>query len=80
MLSAQQVVDRYFLDTRCMLIEIAAMLDRYDRASAGEGEGVPPPGLDKIREALRLLADPRGGPDRAERVLRLFSDTAGLDD
>ena len=32
MLKPSQVLDNYYLDTRCMLIEIAATLDRYDRA------------------------------------------------
>ena len=32
MLTADKVLDHYYLDTRCMLIEIAALLDRYDRA------------------------------------------------
>ena len=38
MLTAEKVLDNYYLDTRCMLIEIAALLDRFDRAAtAGPG-------------------------------------------
>ena len=32
MLTAGEVVDTYYLDVRCMLLEIAATLDRLDRA------------------------------------------------
>jgi hypothetical protein len=75
MLTAQQVVDRYFLDTRCMLIEIAATLDRYDRAAEAE-EAVPacPPRLQRVYDGLALLADQTGSANRAERLLQLFSD------
>ena len=76
MLSTDQVMDRYFLDTRCMLIEIGAMLDRLDRAA--EDKGAEPPGyqarLEKIHEALSLLARQDTTADRSERLLRLFSD------
>ena len=32
MLKPQEVLDRYYLETRCMLLETAAVLDRYDAA------------------------------------------------
>jgi hypothetical protein len=71
-----QVLDTYFLENRCMLIEIAATLDRYDRAV--DRHGAPAAGdearLDKMFESLRILAEARGRPDRAERLLTLFSD------
>jgi hypothetical protein len=74
MLNAEQVLDEYFLDARCMLIEIAATLDRYD--AAGEREGTPPasPRLDQIYQSLGILADRQSGSNRAEQLLTLFSD------
>lgn len=75
MLTAQQVIDRYFLETRCQLLEIAATLDRHDAARQGDGKsGARDPRWDKIYQSLDILADRRATPDRAERLLRLFSD------
>ena len=74
MLTAEQVLDKYFLDARCMLLEIAATLDRYDRADEGQGNGSADPRLEKLYESLAILADRKSTPDRAERLLTLFSD------
>jgi hypothetical protein len=62
-----QVLDLYFMDARCKLIELAAFLDRVDRAS-GEADFR----LQAFRDAMRHLAD--GQPGRAESVLRALSD------
>lgn len=32
MLNQTMVLDRYYLESRCNILELAAMLDRYDRA------------------------------------------------
>ena len=75
MLTAEQVLDRYYLDTRCMLLEIAATLDRYDRA--GGREAADPAGRDvAIYRGLDILADRSARPDRAERLLTMLSDPA----
>ena len=76
MLTAEEVLDEYFLDTRCMLLEIAATLDRYDSACkrAGAAPGGADLRLDKLRQALSILVDQSAGPDRAEQLLNLFSD------
>lgn len=74
MLTPAKVLDNYYLDTRCMLIEIAAMLDRHDRALQIAGEGGDDDRLDQIYQALTLLADREASPDRSERLLNLFSD------
>lgn len=66
-LTRQQVLDQYFMDARCKLIELAAFLDRVDR-----GGGNADFRLDAFRAALKHLAD--GEPRRAEAVLRTFSD------
>lgn len=85
MLTAHQVLDLEYLNARCMLIEVAAVLDRYDRAAA-DAEGLPSAGqsngrandddrLEQLYDALTLLAR-RGeaGPNRSEQLLDLFSD------
>ena len=72
MLSAQDVLDEYFLDNRCMLIEVAAMLDRYD--AAGGDQADDDPRLVKLRQAIDILADRSAGADRSRQLLRLFSD------
>lgn len=76
MLPAEKVLDLYFLDARCMLIEIAALLDRYDRAVQDQPGEVPASTdrLDCIYQALTLLADRECTHDRSARLLNLFSD------
>lgn len=66
-MTRQQVLDLYFLEARCQLIDIAAFLDRVDR---GDGEGDYR--LTAFRAALQRLADP--APQRAQQVLEAFSD------
>lgn len=75
MLAPGEVLGTYFLETRCQLIEIAAMLDRLDRAAAaGSGDRLADVRLAKIYQSLALLAEPETTPDRAERLLNLFTD------
>lgn len=69
-LSAKAALDRYYLETRCKLIEIAANLDRIDRGG-GADEVRDNPRMVAIRSALAVLAD--GRPDRAERCQMVFS-------
>ena len=69
------VVERYFLEHRAKLVDIAAFLDRVDRARADAGSEAEDFRLAAFREALRLLDD--GQPHRARRVLDLFSDPTG---
>ena len=78
MLNAGEVLGSYFLDIRCQLLEIGAMLDRLDRAPAGAVPVDPlaDQRLAKIYRSLQLLAERETTPDRAERMLNLFSDPA----
>jgi hypothetical protein len=63
-------VDRYYLEHRAKLIDIAAFLDRVDRADPnGEGEDFR---MAAFREALQILSS--GEPARARRVLERLSD------
>lgn len=78
MLSALEVLDRYYLEARCLLLELGATLDRLDAARDRDGlDAVESDGrLEKIFASLTILADREAPPDRAERMLRLFSDPA----
>jgi hypothetical protein len=66
-MTRQQLLDLYFLDARARLIDLAAFLDRLDRAS-GEADFR----LSAFTEALEQLRC--GGPRRAEQVLLKLSD------
>lgn len=66
-MTRQQVLDLYFMDARCKLIEVAAFLDRVDRAG-GEADFR----LAAFREALRELGGAE--PERARKVLVSLSD------
>jgi hypothetical protein len=66
-MTRQQVLDLYFMEARCKLIDLAAFLDRVDRAS-GDADFR----LRAFREALNELGG--DAPGRAERVLKSLSD------
>ena len=69
-MTRQQVLDLYFMENRAKLIDIAAFLDRLERAS-GEGDFR----LDAFRQALTRLSGPSGlEADRARQVLLALSD------
>ena len=67
---ATEVFDHDFLEARCKILEIAATLDRIDRAPARHGEH-PDARLGQFRQALEALVEP--GPGRAETIQRIFS-------
>ena len=66
-MTRQQILDLYFMDARSKLIDIAAFLDRVDRA-----EGEPDFRLTEFRKALGELDG--GEPVRAKAVLMALSD------
>ena len=66
-----QVLNRDFLETRGKVLELAAALDRLDRAPNKAGEH-PDRRLAQLRQAIEALLEP--GPGRAETVQLLFSD------
>ncbi len=67
-LDATEVLNREFPEIRARLLQLAAALDRMDRA-AGSPEADPR--RQKIREALAILLE--SSSDRAERMQLLFS-------
>ncbi|MEM9015648.1 MAG: hypothetical protein AAGC68_01445 [Verrucomicrobiota bacterium] len=76
MLTSTEILDRYYLEARRDLLEIAALLDRYDvaveREESFSGEEAK---LSILRRALTLLSDPdspRG--ERTTVLLELFAE------
>ena len=69
-MTREQVVNRYFLEMRCKVLEVAASLDRVDRAELSEG-GAVEPRLEQLRRAVRVLLEE--SPGRAEKVQQIFS-------
>ena len=78
MLTPKQTLDEYGLEVRCKLLEIAAILDRYDRACARDPDAAvgDDPRLARFRRSLDILSDVDATPDRAERVALVFSGPA----
>ena len=66
-MTRQQILDLYFMDARAKLIDLAAFLDRVDRA-----EGEADFRLTAFRKALKELE--RKEPQRAKQVLLSLSD------
>jgi hypothetical protein len=66
-MTRQQLLDLYFMDARSKLIDLAAFLDRLDRA-----EGDADFRLDAFRKALEELNGT--DPSRAREVLMSLSD------
>jgi len=67
-LTAAELLDREFLETRCKLLEVAAALDRLDRAEGSVGDDAR---RQKIQRALGILASDQD--NRAEQLQLLFS-------
>ncbi len=67
-MNALQVLDREFLEVRAKILEIAASLDRMDRA---DGDVSMDPNRQLLVRGIDLLLSNQ--PDRAERFQRLFS-------
>ena len=70
-MTRQQVLDLYFLDARHKLIEIAAFLDRVERAGGRDDFR-----MKAFRSALGKLSGKPG--EKARRVLLAFSDPTAV--
>ena len=66
-MTRQQVLDLYFMDARSKLIDLAAFIDRCDRAQ-GEDDFR----MKSLRQATALLHQDK--PGKAKAVLLAFSD------
>ncbi|ADB18444.1 conserved hypothetical protein [Pirellula staleyi DSM 6068] len=67
-LTAAEVLQREFLETRAKILELAAAFDRLDRSS---GSVESDQRIARIREALKVLTEVKAG--RAEQVQLVFS-------
>ncbi|HEY3058351.1 MAG TPA: hypothetical protein VGL99_05190 [Chloroflexota bacterium] len=70
-LSQQQLIDEYFIEHRTKVLDIAAFLDRFDRATARDAEDDFR--IKAFRNALAALLDTEG-PTRMHAVQMLLSD------
>ncbi|HLJ11115.1 MAG TPA: hypothetical protein VKU82_07995 [Planctomycetaceae bacterium] len=70
-LAANAVLDRVYLEIRCKLLDVAACLDRVERAEGGD-RVQSDPRLMQIKQGIGILSS--GQLDRAERIQMLFSD------
>lgn len=69
-LPAAKALDQFFLEARCRLLDLAAILDRIGRG-ADAATITNDPRMTRIRQALDILADVNN--DRAERIQQIFS-------
>lgn len=65
----KQAIDAAFLEHRAKVLDLAAFLDRIERAPEPGGDDFR---VDSLRRAIALLQD--GQPERARRILELWSD------
>jgi hypothetical protein len=68
--TSEAILEQEYLPARAKILELAATLDRLDRA---EGDVVDAPRRKQLRAAIELLLDEES--DHAERVQLLFSRT-----
>ena len=72
MFDAQAVLSREQFKIRAKLIEIAAILDRIDRAN---GEVDDDPRMMEIRKSLEVLSGSNGDSNRAAEIQMIYSRT-----
>jgi hypothetical protein len=70
-LAAPKALESFFLEARCKLLDVAAILDRINRGRESGEVLANDPRIEKIRKALEVLHDQSGG--RAERIQQIFS-------
>jgi hypothetical protein len=63
------LIDEYFIENRTKLLDIAAFMDRIDRAAAGGGGDYR---MEAFREAVSALCT--DGPARVKAIQMIFSD------
>ena len=69
-LASTEMGDLYFLEHRAKLIDIAAFLDRLDRAP--DANSADDFRIKAFNKAAAILTDQ--SPDKAKRILEVFSD------
>lgn len=69
-LPAARALENFFLEARCKILDLAAILDRIQRGKDPASIAADPR-LEKIAQALEVLKDQSGV--RAERIQQIFS-------
>ena len=69
--SALELLDRYYLDMRCNLLETAAAMDRLKSASGGEGI-ITDRRYQRLLAAIDILTSEE--ENKAARILDMMSD------
>jgi chromosomal replication initiation ATPase DnaA len=69
-MNSNEILDREFLEIRAKILEVAAALDRIDRA---EGEVAKDSRMALIAEAISVINSKHSDPIRAEKIQLLFS-------
>lgn len=67
-MTSNQILDREFLEMRAKTLELAACLDRMQRAEGNMGDD---PRIANLQKAIAVLAG--DDPNRAERIQQIFS-------
>jgi hypothetical protein len=67
-MTPEEIIDRYFLEHRAKVLDIAAFLDRVDRAGAGNQDFR----ITALLQCIEELQSKKEG--RTERILALLSD------
>lgn len=68
--TGRALIDEYFIENRTRLLDVAAYLDRLDRANDGDADRDFR--MRAFHEALAVLCDDEAG--RTERIQMIFSD------
>jgi hypothetical protein len=69
-MSRRQLIDEYFIENRTKLLDLAAFLDRLDRA--GDPSDERDFRMHAFQEALQVLVAPE--PSRTTQIQMIFSD------
>ena len=69
-MNSNQILDREFLEIRAKILEVAAALDRIERA---DGEVSNDSRMALIADAINVIAQQQSDPIRAEKIQLLFS-------
>jgi len=69
-MKSKEIFETEFLGIRAKILEVAASLDRIDRA---EGNVEGDPRLKLIEDAIAVIAAKQDDPIRAEKIQLLFS-------
>ncbi len=70
-MTGAEITDRYFLDARSKLLDLAAFLDRLDRARDGDTSDADFRNIALRQAVSELLSDQ---PGRTKRIQELWSD------